>query len=473
MIRRVENRREDIACGYLRCAPVSVLLKRYDERRNALSTAVVLLASVLLGIASAADHPNVVFILSDDQGWEDYGFMGNEVVQTPHLDALAVESRLYKKGYVVAPLCRPSLASMVTGLHPHQHGVVGNDVTPARKLERDAEDRPVRAAFHEHESLIRFLVDRGYLAHQSGKWWEGTPADGGFTHGMTHGDPAKGGRHGDVGLKIGREGIAPVEAFIDHAQAEEKPFFLWYAPFLPHTPHNPPADILARYEGRGLTDGTAKYYAMCEWFDQTCGELVTSIERRGLRENTLIVYICDNGWLAADNSGISLPEGWWPGYAPKSKGSPYELGIRTPIFFSWPGQIEPAEQEGFASSLDLFPTIASLCGFEAPEGLPGIDLMEATRGSVKGAAYSIHNMTPGNPFETLQYSWMREGDWKFLRRHDGSDTTKYLTVHDWDRVPVQLFNLSQDPDETTNLADQHPEVVSRFQTQLNELFPQP
>lgn len=415
----------------------------------------------------------MVFILSDDQGWEDYGFMGNEVVQTPHLDDLAETSLLFKKGYVVSPLCRPSLASMVTGLPPHQHGVVGNDVSPARKLARDAEDRPVRKAFHEHPGLIRFLVEKGYLAHQSGKWWEGSAKDGGFTHGMTHGDPAKGGRHGDLGLKIGRDGLAPIEAFLDEAQAEEKPFFLWYAPFLPHTPHNPPAEILARYADKGLTEGTAKYYAMCEWFDQTCGELIASIQRRGLEENTLFVYVCDNGWLAADDSRMPLPEGWWPDYAPKSKGSPYELGIRTPIFFSWKGKIEPQRADGFASSLDLFPTILSLCGFEAPEGLPGIDLTTETRTEVEGAAYSIHNMTPGKPFETLQYSWMREGNWKFLRRHDGIDTTKYLTVHDWDRVPVQLFDLSKDPDETINVAAQHPDLVKRFQATLNQTFPRP
>lgn len=434
---------------------------------------IVSLAFLLPVLSGAETRPNVVFILSDDQGWEDYGFMGNDVVRTPHLDALAAESLLFERGYVVSPLCRPSLASMVTGLHPHEHGVVGNDVSPARKRARNAEDRPVRAAFHEMPSLIRFLVERGYLAFQSGKWWEGSWKDGGFTHGMTHGDPVKGGRHGDVGLKIGREGMAPIEAFFDTAAEEGKPFFLWYAPFLPHTPHNPPADLLAHYEAQGLTEGTANYYAMCEWFDQTCGELTASLDRRGIRENTLIVYVCDNGWRAADDSKIPLPEGWWPDYAPKSKGSPYELGIRTPIFFALPGKIEPRRAAGMASSLDLFPTIAALCGFKVPEDLPGIDLTTETREEVVGAAYSIHNMTPGDPFATLQYSWLRSGDWKFLRRHDGLDTTRFITVHEWDRVPLQLFDLSQDPDETTNLADRHPDLVESFQATLNQTFPKP
>jgi arylsulfatase A-like enzyme len=89
-------------------------------------------------------------------------------------------------------------------------------------------------------TIMKLLGEKGYVSHQSGKWWEGSPARGGFTKGMTRGFPEPGGRHGDDGLKIGREGMEPVFEFIDEAVAAEKPFFVWYAPFLPHTPHNPP-----------------------------------------------------------------------------------------------------------------------------------------------------------------------------------------------------------------------------------------
>jgi arylsulfatase A-like enzyme len=95
------------------------------------------------------------------------------------------------------------------------------------------------------------------------------------------------------------------------------------------------------------------------------------------------------------------------------------------------------------------------------------------REKIVGAAYSIHNMKPGDPFETLQYTWLRSGPWKFLRRHQGVDTTRYLTVHDWDRVPLQLFNLSSDPNETTNIAAKHPDLVDSFHGILNQTFPQP
>lgn len=422
---------------------------------------------------SAAPPPNVLLILSDDQGWGDYGFMGNDTVRTPHLDALAARSAVYREGYVVSPLCRPSLASIVSGLPPREHGVVGNDVSPAKGMARQREDRPVVEAFHRKPSLVRFLVDRGYLAFQSGKWWEGSWEDGGFTHGMTHGDPRKGGRHGDEGLKIGRKGLAPVAEFLDRADEEEKPFFLWYAPFLPHTPHNPPQKYRAHYANAELGDATATYYAMCEWFDDTCGELLGMLDARGLSENTLVVYLSDNGWSATETSTVEVPEDWWPAYAPKSKGSPYETGVRTPVLFSLPGEIEPGDREGFASSLDLFPTVAKLCGFGIPDGLAGLDLMSEKRIQVVGAAYSIHNMTPGKPFDTLQYAWARRGPWKFLQRHSGADTTKYVTVHEWDRAPVQLFHLGNDPDETTNLAGDHPGRVEAFQSELAKTFPAP
>ena len=201
--------------------------------------------------------PNIVLILSDDQDWHDYGFMGSKVVETPHLDQLARRSLVFERGYVVTALCRPSLASIVTGLYPHQHGVVGNDVSPATKLDRHRENQPVVDAFHRHPSWIRSLVAQGYLAFQSGKWWEGSWQEGGFTGGMTHGDPTRGGRHGDEGLLIGRQGMAPVTEFIDNAVAAKKPFCLWYAPFLPHAPHNPPAKILEKYTAAGRPENVA------------------------------------------------------------------------------------------------------------------------------------------------------------------------------------------------------------------------
>ncbi len=431
--------------------------------------------SVLFAIPS---RPNVVLIISDDQGWRDYGFMGHEVVQTPNIDELARRSLVFEHGYVPAPLCRPSLASIVTGLYPHQHGVVGNDVDPKRRAESDL---PLREQFHRHPSLVRELVANGYLAHQSGKWWEGSYQDGGFTHGMTHGDPARRGRHGDAGLVIGRKGLQPIADFMDESIQQQKPFFVWYAPFLPHTPHNPPADLLAKYESPDRRQNVAKYYAMCDWFDQTCGELLELLDANQVRDNTIVLYVTDNGWVAVDRTAEegtpARPEGWWPGFAPKSKGSPYEMGIRTPIMVSWPEKVAPASSDDLASSLDLMPTVLAACGLQPPANLPGIDLLDADarsqRDAVFGGTWSTHNMTVGEPQATLQYRWCVTKQWKLLLRNNGLETTRYRVLNNWDTIPAQLWSIREDPDETTDLATSNAETIRKLTGKIDAVMPVP
>ena len=220
----------------------------------------------------AQTQPNVVLILSDDQAWTDYSCMGHPVIQTPHLDRLATRSALFRRGYTPTPLCRPSLMTMITGLYPHQHGVTGNDPKPDKSL-TDSQYGVLReqliSSIDQHPTIPKLLGQHGYLSMQTGKWWEGNYARGGFTNGMTRGFPNPGGRHGDNGLEIGRKGMQPVFDFIAESKHADKPFFLWYAPMLPHTPHDPPERLLAKYRSADRPIELAKYYAMCEFFDET------------------------------------------------------------------------------------------------------------------------------------------------------------------------------------------------------------
>ncbi len=160
--------------------------------------------------------PNIVMIISDDQSWTDYGFAEHPVIKSPRLDQLAAESAVFPRGYVPTALCRPSLATMITGLYAHQHRITGNDPTP---LAGTTLSRKNPAYLSQCDALIanidrvptlpKLLGEKGYISHQSGKWWEGNHRRGGFTAGMTHGDPTRGGRHGDEGLKIGRRVCNP------------------------------------------------------------------------------------------------------------------------------------------------------------------------------------------------------------------------------------------------------------------------
>ena len=217
----------------------------------------------------AGSPPNIVLVISTDHFWGDHGFMGHPVVQTPNLDRLAEESMVFTRGYTPTSVCRPSLATMVTGLYPHQHGITGND--PPGGMAGDADAcAEMEAVFQRSQPILERLHAGGFLSHQSGKWWEGDPVDHGFTAVMTHGDVTRGGRHGDEGLGIGREGMEPTREFLESADRE--PFLLYYAPFIPHTPHNPPDSLLEKYQAREVHDSVARYYAMIDWFDATVGE---------------------------------------------------------------------------------------------------------------------------------------------------------------------------------------------------------
>ena len=421
---------------------------------------------------SAQKSPNVLYILSDDQAWTDYGFMGHPQIKTPHLDKLANESVLFERGYVPTALCRPSLVTLISGQYAHKHGVTGNDPSPKRYQPKKVYDQ-ARAQLISYldraDTLPDLLGEKGYLSHQSGKWWEGNFKHGGFTHGMTRGFPQLGGRHGDDGLKIGREGLQPIEEFVDYSMKEKKPFFLWYGVFLPHTPHNPPERLLKPYRDLGLPLPIAKYYANCTWFDETCGQLIDILEKRNLRDDTLIVYVTDNGWINRTDKSA---------YAPRSKQTPFEGGIRTPIMFSWPnGNLKNGKRKDVVSSIDLFPTVLAATGAHTPKDLPGLNLLEnlknekvIKRKGIFGESFAHDIADIENPEDSLLFRWTIEGKWKLLLTYDG-EVNRYKTTHPREEKRPQLFNLLKDPNEENNLAEQNPGVVAKLVANIDNWWP--
>ena len=427
----------------------------------------------LLAFLAYSKPPNVVLVISDDQAWTDYGFMGHDSISTPNLDKLAKESVLFRRGYVPTALCRPSLCTLITGHYAHRHGVTGNDPSPkyAPRNSKLYNDRRAKLISYldKFETLPELLAERGYLSHQSGKWWEGNFKHGSFTHGMTRGFPKPGGRHGDDGLRIGRSGMKPIENFVDHSISKNKPFFLWYAPFLPHTPHNPPDRLLSKYRKSGRPMPIAKYFAMCDWFDETYGQLVDYLEEKKIRDDTLIVYVTDNGWI--QNPARN-------GYAPRSKQTPYEGGVRTPIMFSWPnGDLKPADRPELVSSIDLVPTILTAAGARIPQELPGLDLLENLRGGsiikrkgIFGESFAHDIADMEKPEASLLFRWRIEGRWKLLLTYDG-EVNRYKSTHPRTEKRPQLFNLFKDPHEKNNLAADHPEVVADLAAKIGDWYP--
>ncbi len=466
-VERVPALAASVVVRFAKSYPSQSAVSKQASRLLVLSL-IAMLALRLAGTVQA-EQPDVIFILSDDQAWNDYSFMGHPHIETPNLDRLAQESLLFTRGYVPDSLCRPSLATIISGLYPHQHGIIGNDPPATLPSEQGrmpsyrtpAYQRDLEQFLSLHIDRVETLPDRlkpqGYISFQSGKWWEGNPSRGGFDQGMTHGDWSRGGRHGDQGLEIGRQGMQPVADFIRSARQADQPYFLWYAPFLPHAPHNPPADLLAKYLTLAPTESIAKYWGMCEWFDRTIGELRQAVQTEGRPDNTLIVYLCDNGWINLPNESA---------YAPKSKRSQYDGGLRTPICIHWPGHVAPRKDEAnLASSIDLVPTVLSLLELPADSNLPGIDLTDSgqvtARKSLFGEIFEHDIQAMDDPLLGLQYRWTIDGYLKAI-------------VPNPARVPnatAELYDLQQDPWEEHNLASSRPDDVRRLSHMIDAWWP--
>ena len=400
--------------------------------------------------------PNIVMIVSDDQAYTDYSFMGHPHLKTPHLDRLAAQSLTFRRGYVPSSLCCPSLATILTGRFPHQHKITGNDppLVPGMKageFHKSEAFQLGRERMNEHmaqvPTLPRLLQEQGYVTLQTGKFWQGHYSNGGFTHGMTRGE-----RHGDDGLSIGRKTMKPIEDFLDMATQEQKPWMVWYAPLLPHDPHNPPEKYLERTKPLTESEHIAKYWAMVEWFDDTVGQLMESLEKRGLAEDTIVVYVTDNGWIQNPDKS---------GYAPKSKQSPYEGGVRTPIMIRWPRRVSPEFSSEFAHSIDLVPTLLTALEIPLPEGLPGVNLLDAqavgNRKIVFGECFTHNANDLDDPKANLRWRWAIRDRWKLIMPNPEIERQSEL----------ELYDLESDPSESNNLAKLQEGIASELLAELD------
>jgi uncharacterized sulfatase len=417
-----------------------------------------------VGSAIAADAaertappPNIVLIISDDHAWTDYSFMGHPHIRTPNIDRLAAEGLTFTRGYVPSSLCCPSLASIITGLFPHQHLITSNDPpmppgmkgrnfydAPQYKAGREVMNRQLEAV----PTLPRLLTDAGYVSLQTGKWWQGNYKRGGFTHGMTRGD-----RHGDAGVEIGRKTMQPIYDFIATARRDKHPFFVWYAPMMPHQAHNPPKRFLKRYEKTAPSPHVARYWGMVEWFDDTVGQLLKHLDDEGLAENTIVVYVTDNGWITNPKTGS---------YAANSKQSPYDGGLRTPIIIRWPQRVKPHQSEALASSIDIMPTLLAAADLKPTPQMQGINLLDdkalAYRKAIFGECFLHESKNLDDPAASLRWRWMINDHFKLIVPHVANEP----------QGKIELYDLASDPHEEHNIANDHPAEVDSLRKRLDK-----
>ncbi len=427
-----------------------------------------LLLFALLGLASlratGATKPNILIILTDDQGRGDYSAFGTKDIRTPNMDRLFREGMTFQNFRTNSPVCSPTRAAILTGCHPDRVGVPG--------LVRE-EDPDNNWGYLSPSAVLvpSLLKPAGYHTAAVGKWNLGLsspnlPNDRGFD--LFHGflgdmmdDYWKHLRHNLNLLRHNRETVEPqghaTDIFTDWAceylterSRAGKPFFLYLAYNAPHGPTQPPPEWLEKVKQRqpGIDEKRARLVALIEHLDAGVGRVLDTLDKTGLTANTLVAFTSDNGGdlTTGANNGP-----WRSG-----KTHFYEGGLRVPFAARWPGHIAPGSQSGReALSMDLFSTALEAAGVANPANVDGVSFLPTLLGQAqpetKRDLYYVRReggpVYLGKTAEALQ-----RGDWKLLQ--------------DTPTSPLELYNLRNDPQETTNLIDKEKSIARELSAAL-------
>jgi uncharacterized sulfatase len=247
--------------------------------------------------------------------------------------------------------------------------------------------------------------------------------------------------------------MQPIRDFIDNSAG--RPFLVWYAPYLPHQPHDSPREYYDLYrDNPAVPRNFVPYYASISHFDHTVGELVDYVEAKGLAQNTIFVFLADNGWEPDTRPTKGRPQEFE--HTKRSKRAPFEHGLRTPILIRWDGRVVPATHPELAGSIDILPTLLAAAGAaDKADRLPGIDLLPSATGRAKldprravfGEVYPGDATSLGNPSGDVAYRWVRQGNLKLIVAHSHAAQKPWGDYLDADA----LFDVVADPDESVNL----------------------
>ncbi|OOG70570.1 sulfatase [Algoriphagus sp. A40] len=414
----------------------------------------ILIASLLFSCGSQeenetkSDLPNIVFIFADDLGYGDIGCFGASDIATPNIDRIAAEGIKFTSFLSASPVCSPSRAGLLTGRMPQRMGI--NAVFfPESFTGMDPEEI----------TIAEILKEKGYRTGIVGKWHLGhmekfLPLNQGFDE--YFGIPYSNDMASVVYMRGNEVEKFKVDQryttktyteeslkFID--STADQPFFLYLAHSMPHVP------IYASPEFEGKSK-RGLYGDVIQELDWSVGEVLKKLEEKDILENTLVVFSSDNGpWLVMEDHGGSA------GPLREGKQFTFEGGVRVPTVAMWKGKIDPGQvYEDLATQMDWFPTFCKLVGAEIPQDreIDGKDLGSVLfeNGNREGDSFLYYMLSSQEAF--------REGDWKIKRPYPGFAGTrgmKKVDAHD-----TLLFNLKNDPGETTNLAGENPEKTAQM-----------
>ena len=431
--------------------------------------------------AKSLRRPNVILVLTDDQGYGDVGCHGNTIIRTPHIDALHARSTRFTD-FHASPTCAPTRACIMTGRHEFRSGVT-HTIHERERLALSA------------TTIAEVLKDASYTTGIFGKWHLGDeepyqPHNRGFDEAFIHGAGGIGQSYpGSCGDAPGNSYFDPVvrhngsfvkttgfctDVFFTQAVRwikanRSRPFYAHIATNAPHAPLDCPESYIEPYRKAGLDEGAARFYGMITNIDDNVGILTAKLEEWGLAENTVLVFMTDNG--SSQGGGDRrryAPKG--PDGKPRkleplfnagmrgAKGSQFEGGTRVPCFFQWKGHIpEGVDVEALTAHIDLFPTFAELCGAPLPPGvkLDGRSLVPLLKDA----------KAPWND----RYLFTHVGRWEKGRATESkyarcSVRSSRFRLVDNDK----LHDIVNNPGETSNVIDEHPDTVAAMRAAYDQ-----
>jgi arylsulfatase A-like enzyme len=420
------------------------------------------------------ERPNVLLILADDLGFGDLSINGNRTVDTPNLHRFASESVRFEQ-FTVGSVCAPTRASLFTGRHFWRTGVSG---VHAGKEFLNLNESTMADSFRAN----------GYATGMWGKWHSGKtdgyfPWDRGFddaymAHLYTYQDN-QGRRNGRPWSTSGwaTEVLTSFAIEFIHARRQE-PFFAYLPYMTPHTPWEAPPRLVDKYRARGLSLGLATVYGMIEFLDQQIGRLLQALDRAGLREDTIVLFLSDNGPERYDGRHGGLSDEDWldrnrHGLRGR-KGQNFENGIRAPLFVRWSGSFEPRVVRRLVDIADVYPTLLDLTGIHRSGTLPldGRSVRRYLEGDVDGLPAKTVYIAQWHPFvDGRPQEYDPVVDPLQLRFEDQSiaiRTEQYKLSYYWGES--YLFDLVADPGEQQNLYGSRSDLVEDLRTQLREWF---
>lgn len=404
-----------------------------------------------------AQRPNVILVLTDDQGYGDVGFHGNTLIKTPHLDALAQEATELSN-FHVGTTCAPTRAGLMTGRNSNRNNV-WHTIGGCSILNR------------EEETMAEVFQKNGYQTAMFGKWHLGDnypyrPQDRGFQEALYHGGGGVGqtpdywnnNYFDDTYFRNGKpekfEGyctdvwFSETLAYID--RQKDRPFLAYLALNAPHGPYNVPQKYLDLYAGAPLTDTQKRFYGMITNFDENLGRLIAELKANGQWDNTIFIFMTDNGTAA----GIAHNNGKTTGYnggLRGTKGSQYDGGHRVPFLISWPAKGITSKNQKSNNDLfahvDLLPTLATLCGldFEPKNHLDGQDMSRSLLEGQGDTERMLVVDTQRNQWpEKYRNSCVMQGEWRLVNGNE-------------------LYDLKDDLGQENNIAEAHPDKVEAMQ----------